>query len=187
MLLRKGVLKICSKFTGEHPCRSVISEKLLYNFIETILRHRCSPGNLLHDFRTLFPKNTSGWLFLKWRWLVVWKALIAHRSTICWFRKWARIWIVSFETSNIKRWNITHGTLKLHCNKNRKTKITVIKRIILSKNRSSHSNVCKIDFLANISQNSLENTYAGIFTGSWDLAILKPGIQNVRLRTWIFL
>ena len=29
VFLRKGVLKICSKFTGEHPCRSVISIKLL--------------------------------------------------------------------------------------------------------------------------------------------------------------
>ena len=29
MFLRKGVLKICSKFTGEHSCRSVISIKLL--------------------------------------------------------------------------------------------------------------------------------------------------------------
>ena len=29
MFLRKGVLKICSKFTREHPCRSVISVKLL--------------------------------------------------------------------------------------------------------------------------------------------------------------
>ena len=28
MFLRKGILKICSKFTGEHPCRSVISKKL---------------------------------------------------------------------------------------------------------------------------------------------------------------
>ena len=27
--LRKSVLKICSKFTGEHPCRSAISIKLL--------------------------------------------------------------------------------------------------------------------------------------------------------------
>ena len=27
--LGKGVLKICSKFTGEHPCRSAISIKLL--------------------------------------------------------------------------------------------------------------------------------------------------------------
>ena len=25
VFLRKGVLKICSKFTGEHPCQSVIS------------------------------------------------------------------------------------------------------------------------------------------------------------------
>ena len=28
MFLGKGVLKICSKFTGEHPCRSMISIKL---------------------------------------------------------------------------------------------------------------------------------------------------------------
>ena len=27
-LLRNDVLKICSKFTGEHPCRSAISIKL---------------------------------------------------------------------------------------------------------------------------------------------------------------
>ena len=31
VFLGKGVLKICSKFTGEHPCRSVISIKLLCN------------------------------------------------------------------------------------------------------------------------------------------------------------
>ena len=30
VLLEKGVLKICSKFTREHPCRSAISIKLLY-------------------------------------------------------------------------------------------------------------------------------------------------------------
>ena len=28
VFLGKGVLKICSKFTGEHPCRSAISIKL---------------------------------------------------------------------------------------------------------------------------------------------------------------
>ena len=28
MFLEKGVQKICSKSTGEHPCRSVISIKL---------------------------------------------------------------------------------------------------------------------------------------------------------------
>ena len=73
--LGKGVLKICSKFTGEHPCQSAISIKLPRNFIEIALRHGCFPVNLLHIFRTPFLKNTSGWLLLhvlirlleKWR------------------------------------------------------------------------------------------------------------------------
>ena len=64
MFFEKGVLKICSKFTGEHPCRSVISIKLLCNFIEIILLHGFCPVNLLHIFRTPFPRNTSGWLLL---------------------------------------------------------------------------------------------------------------------------
>ena len=58
MFLRKGLLKIYSKFTGEHPCRSVIS------IIEITFRHGCSPVNLLHIFRTPFPRITSGWLLL---------------------------------------------------------------------------------------------------------------------------
>ena len=61
---RKGVLKIRSKFTREHPCRSAISIKLLCNLIEITLRHGCSLINLLHIFRTTFPKNTSGLLLL---------------------------------------------------------------------------------------------------------------------------
>ena len=87
--LRKGVLKICSKFTGEHPCRGVISIKLLctkaptvqcginpfssclardimtdVEIIEIALRHGCSPVILLHIFRTPFFKNTYGRLLL---------------------------------------------------------------------------------------------------------------------------
>ena len=38
--------------------------KLLCNFIEITLQHGCSPGNLLHIFRTPFLKNTSAWLLL---------------------------------------------------------------------------------------------------------------------------
>ena len=53
VFLRKEVLKICNNFTGEHPCRSVISIKA------TLQWHGCSPVNLLHIFRTAFPKNTS--------------------------------------------------------------------------------------------------------------------------------
>ena len=36
-VLRKGVLKICSEFTGEHPCQSVISIKS-----DFVLPHGCS-------------------------------------------------------------------------------------------------------------------------------------------------
>ena len=59
VFLGKGVLKICSKFTGEHPCRSVISIKLL------LISVKCSPKNLLYIFRTPFYKNTYGGLLLK--------------------------------------------------------------------------------------------------------------------------
>ena len=50
---RKGIMKICTKFAGEHPCRNAISIKLQSNFIEN------GVGVLLHIFRTLIPKNTS--------------------------------------------------------------------------------------------------------------------------------
>ena len=35
VFLVKGVLKICSKFTGEHSCRSVISIKLLATLLKS--------------------------------------------------------------------------------------------------------------------------------------------------------
>ena len=64
VFLRKVVLKICSKFTGGHPCWSGIWIKLQSKFIEIALRHGCSPVNLLHIFRTPFPRNTTWWLLL---------------------------------------------------------------------------------------------------------------------------
>ena len=65
VFLGKGALEICSKFTGEHPCRSAISIKMLWIFIEITLRHVCYTINLLHIFRTPFLKNTSGLLLLQ--------------------------------------------------------------------------------------------------------------------------
>ena len=50
MFSGKGVLKICTKLTGEHPYRTWIS-----------------PVNLLHIFKTPFPKNTSGGCFWNWK------------------------------------------------------------------------------------------------------------------------
>ena len=55
MFLGKGALKICNKFTGEHPCPSAISIKLLCKFIKITLRQERSTVNLLHIFRTPFP------------------------------------------------------------------------------------------------------------------------------------
>ena len=42
----------------------VFWEKVASNFIEITLRYGCSAVNLLHIFRTPFPKNASGWLLL---------------------------------------------------------------------------------------------------------------------------
>ena len=64
VFLGKGVLKICSKVTGEHLCQSTISIKLLCNFIKIELRHGCSSVNLLHNFRTPFLKSTYEGLLL---------------------------------------------------------------------------------------------------------------------------
>ena len=64
VFLWKGVLKICCKFTGEHPCRSMISVKLQSSFIEIGLRHECSHANLQHIFRASIYKNTYGGLLL---------------------------------------------------------------------------------------------------------------------------
>ena len=64
MFLGKDVLKLCSKFLGEHPCRSAISIKLLCSFFEITHWHVCSPVNVPLIFRSLFLKNISGWLLL---------------------------------------------------------------------------------------------------------------------------
>ena len=84
VFLRKGVLKICRKFTGEHPYQSAISIKLFCNFLEIAFRRGFSPVNLVHFFRTPFPKNMSGWLLLSMAyrvWLVELSlALFSERS-----------------------------------------------------------------------------------------------------------
>ena len=64
VFLETGVLKIYSKFTGEYPCRSVISIKVALQ-IEITFLQECSPINLLHIFGAPFAKNTSGRLLLK--------------------------------------------------------------------------------------------------------------------------
>ena len=89
-----GALKICSKFTGGHSYRSAISIKLLCNFIEIALLHGCSPENLLHIFRTLFPKNTF-------------KKLLLHIETT----KESFFQIISFSWKSLP-WSNEHKLLK---------------------------------------------------------------------------
>ena len=62
---KRGVLKICSKFTGQNPCRSVISIKMQSSFIIIPLWHGCSPVSLLHILTTSSYKNTSGGLLFQ--------------------------------------------------------------------------------------------------------------------------
>ena len=87
-LLGKGVLKICSKFSGEHPCQSMISIKLQSNSIEITLRCGCSFVNLLHIFRKTFPENTSGGLLLYLFSLVSYKV---HQKLIWPFNVWCAL------------------------------------------------------------------------------------------------
>ena len=106
VFLRKGILKICSKFTGENPCRSAILIKMLSNFIELAFWHGCSPVNLLQIFRTSFPKSTSGRLLLKILYLEIWKYgknftyffgwinISNSRLRILWNSKWL-VWVIS--------------------------------------------------------------------------------------------
>ena len=61
LFLGKGVLKICSQFTGENRCRSASS----HFEVGVTLRHGCSPESLLHILRAPFPISTSGWLLPK--------------------------------------------------------------------------------------------------------------------------
>ena len=60
--------KRCSENMQQIYRRTVILKydfnKVASNFIEIALQYGCSPINLLHIFRTPFPKNTSWWLLL---------------------------------------------------------------------------------------------------------------------------
>ena len=81
VFLGNGVVKMWSKFKGEHVGRSVISIKLLCNFIEITLCHGCSPANFLHIAWTPFHKNTSGGLLQdkRWTWHLV---IIANNKRV---------------------------------------------------------------------------------------------------------
>ena len=59
MFLGKSLLKICAKVRFQQSCNKS-------SFNKITLRHGCSHVNLLHIFRTPFPKNTFRRLRLKY-------------------------------------------------------------------------------------------------------------------------
>ena len=64
VILIKGYSGNMQRIYRRTPMLKLISIKLLCNFNEIILRHGCSPVNLLHIFRIPSPKNTSRGLIL---------------------------------------------------------------------------------------------------------------------------
>ena len=59
----KVEIDLLNMFWTKQCLFKVICEE--FNFIEIPLQHGCSHVNLLHIFRTPFPRNTSGWLLLQ--------------------------------------------------------------------------------------------------------------------------
>ena len=55
VFLGKGVRKMCTKLTGEYPSRTVISIKLLCNFIKITLSHGC----FFCKFAAYFQNNSA--------------------------------------------------------------------------------------------------------------------------------
>ena len=92
VFLGKGVLKIWSKFTGEHPCSSV-------SLIHCTSPYGCSPVMYkiccMPVFRTHFSKNTSGWLLLIYRLFstfssCIWKGVNLHVVETKWGKRFSQ-------------------------------------------------------------------------------------------------
>ena len=64
-VLRKRCFENMQQIYRRTPKPKCDFNKVACNFIEITLRLGCSPVNLLHIFRTPFPKNTPRWLLLK--------------------------------------------------------------------------------------------------------------------------
>ena len=62
--IRKRCSENMQQIYRRKPMLNSDLNKIASNFIEITLRHGCSPVNLLHNFKTPFPKNTSGGLLL---------------------------------------------------------------------------------------------------------------------------
>ena len=110
VFIGKGVLKICSKFTGEHPCRSC--------FATLLKSHGCTPVYFLHIFSS--RKNTSGGLLLKFLLILgVLKAMFSACKTQVFNTHWKSVdWFLHTRAMAItrlkRRFNILQQTRSLN-------------------------------------------------------------------------
>ena len=94
-VLRKKCSENMQQIYRRRPIRKCGFKTFQSNFIEIALRHGCSPVNLLHNFRTPFLKNTSGWLLLLLLNYIcrIWKEELNNypkdfSQFVAWFLKW---------------------------------------------------------------------------------------------------
>ena len=83
VFLWKDVLEICSRFTGEHPCRRVISTKLISNFIEVNIRTNFIqhfPYRLIFHFDPLSANPT--------KWPNTLKQFVGNSRRVCFTILW---------------------------------------------------------------------------------------------------
>ena len=64
LFLIKGILKICSKFTGEHPCRSVISIKFASATSALLKTYISNQIFIILHYSYLPPKSFTFWIIL---------------------------------------------------------------------------------------------------------------------------
>ena len=101
LFLGEGVLKICWKFTGEHPCRSAISIKLVCKFFVIAILHGCSPLNLLfseHFFLGTPLGHCSCLLFVLYALLSVFRLIFFWSSFATCFLQSNDKWKYAFNT-----------------------------------------------------------------------------------------
>ena len=107
MFLSKRALKICSKFKGEHPCRSAISRQLYWNHSSAFVFRSI----FLYIFRTYFPEISSEGLLFK-PINCVKEVLLPVRLTI-WLRKLCLFYIICKNKSPFYLYDLTVDNTKL--------------------------------------------------------------------------
>ena len=71
VFLGKSVLKICSKFTEEHPSRSAVSINMLCNFIEITIQHGCIFSEYLFQRTPLEDCFWTSYLPEQCKWCII--------------------------------------------------------------------------------------------------------------------